>query len=343
MSNEDDRRHVSTLIWGYAASHIIGVSTRWRVFDRIGDTERDGAELAHDLDLPAGPLTRLLRAAAALGLLAEATPGRFRLTPTGALLRADQPNSLFDMAKMLTDPLLTDGWARLDASVRTGETAFAGIFGTDFFEHISENPELNEIFRSGMTSSTANVAPGLAAACDYGRFGTVVDVGGGSGLMLARILAANPDTRGVLFDTPAGLAGAPGVLAEAEVADRCTIVTGDFFREVPSGADAYLLKTIVHDWDDEPAAAILATCRKAIPDHGRLLIADRTLPETVDPTRSSLPYMMDLNMMVNYGGRERTRSDVERLCATAGFRVVDEHFAQGTDFTIIEAVPVPNG
>jgi O-methyltransferase/methyltransferase family protein len=337
MSEQGDRRAVGTLIWGFAASHVVHVGTRWKIFDRIGDTERDGAELARELDLPVPSLTRLLRAAAALGLLAEVAPGRFRLTRRGALLRADRSDSLYAFARMLTSSLNTAAWGRLDESVRTGDTAFEDIFGTDFFSQLGTDPELAALFRSGMASATAGVAPELATACDFGRFDTIVDVGGGSGTLLATILAAHPGVRGVLFDTAEGVAGAADVLGP--VADRCTIVEGDFFHKVPTGGDAYLLKTIVHDWDDAPATVILTNCRQAIPDHGRLLIADRVLPEAVDPAGSPLPYLMDLHMLVNLGGRERTLADLEQLCARTGFRVVDVHTPPGLDFAIVEAAP----
>lgn len=337
MSDELERRNVGAMIWGFAANHVVGVATRWKVFDRIGDTGRDDTDLAHELDLPVAPLARLLRAAAAMGLLAEVAPGRFTLTPSGSLLRSDRADSLFAQARMFTNPLVTAAWSRLDQSVRTGETTFEELFGTDFFSHLAADQEVSTLFNTGMANVTAGVAPALAAGYDFGRFGTVVDVGGGSGTLLAAILGAHPGVRGVLFDTAEGVADAPEVLAG--VADRCTVTEGDFFHKVPAGGDAYLLKTIVHDWDDDPATVILANCRHAVPQHGRLLIVDRVLPETVDPADPVLPYLMDLNMLVNLGGRERTRADVERLCAAAGFRVVDMVSPPGIDFSIIEAVP----
>lgn len=322
------RRELNKMIWGFATTQVISVATRWRVVDHVGDGERTTGQLAVDLGAPEHTTRRLLRAMAALGLLAETGPDRFAVAPMGALLRADDPGSLFGFARMFTDPTMWRAWERLDFGVRTGQVAFDEVFGTDYFSHLKTEPEISTLFNTAMSAMTARVAPLVATSVDFGGFGTVADVGGGSGTMLAAILTEHAGVRGLLVDSAEGLAQAPEVLALAGVADRCTLSPSDFFHEVPAGANAYLLKSIVHDWDDERATSILANCREAMPTDGRLVIVEPVLSEVVAPEPPTGLYLSDLNMLVNVGGRERTLADFERLCAAAGF-------------TITETVPLP--
>lgn len=340
MGAFEDRFQLMRLVFGGMAAQVVGLVARWRLADLIGDDTRTAADLAAELGNPEHTTIRVLRAAAALGLLDEREAGRFALTPVGAQLRTDHPGSVFAIARMFTDPVMTGAWQKLPDSARTGRTTFADVFGTDFFDHLKGEPELSALFNASMGQGTAGVAAVLPQHYDFGRFGTIMDVGGGDGTLLSAILREHAGPQGVLYDTVEGSAQAGATFRAAEVADRVTVQTGDFFAAVPGGADLYLLKSIVHDWSDDQVTTILGHCRKVIPRDGRLLILEPVLPEVVDNTMPPFAYLSDLNMMVNVGGRERTRADFEQVCTRAGFTVTAvTQLPPPAMFSIIEATP----
>jgi hypothetical protein len=196
------------------------------------------------------------------------------------------------------------------------------------------------MFNRAMSEGTRDAAAALVGAHDFSAVATLVDVGGGDGTLLSTVLATTPGLRGVLFDTPVGLAGAGERLAAAGVADRCDVVAGDFFAEVPGGADAYVIKSVVHDWDDDRAATILANCRKAIAGRGTLLVVEPVLPPTVQPSFETLGVVMsDLNMLVCAGGRERTEAEFTALLAAAGFRLDTVVPLPPTNYRLLRASP----
>ncbi|MFV2109751.1 methyltransferase [Micromonospora sp. LOL_015] len=284
-------------------------------------------------------MLRLLRALAALDVLAETGPGRFGLAPVGALLRSDQAGSMYPLARMLTDPTMAHAWHNLDFSLRTGDPAFDEAFGIDFFGYLSSRPELSQMYNSAMSHGTRGVARVLAGAYDFGRFRTVVDVGGGNGTSLAEILTAHPGPRGVVYDTPSGAAVTEQTLHAAGLAARCRVETGDFFTEVPRNGDLYLLKSVIHGWDDEHAAMILRNCAASAAEHGRILLVEHLLPDTVPAGGSPTTYLSDLNLLVNGQGQERTRDDFAGLCARAGLRIADIGPLPSTGFHWIEICP----
>jgi hypothetical protein len=191
-----------------------------------------------------------------------------------------------------------------------------------------------------MRQGTALIAQQLPGIYDFGRFATIADLGGGDGTLIATVLHAHPGLRGILFDTADGLAEADRALQAAGVADRCETRAGDFFATAPDGADLYMLKSVIHDWDDERAETILGHVRAVIPDHGRLLIIERVLPDRVEGTLRSMMYLSDLNMLVNVGGRERTRVDFEQLCQRTGFQLdTVTPLAVPDAFSVLEAAP----
>jgi hypothetical protein len=244
---------------------------------------------------------------------------RFASTALGAALRADAPNSLAGWAAFVGEPYHWQAWGALEHSVRTGENAFRHVHGTDSWTFRARHPELSASFDRAMTALSRQVAAAVLAAYDFGRFRTVVDVGGGNGALLAAILARHPATRGVLFDQPHVVAGAPPLLAAAEVADRCQVAGGSFFETVPAGGDAYVLKSILHDWEDEDCVRILQVCRRAMADGAALLVVERELgPPNANPDDK----FSDLNMLVGPGGRERTPAEYAALFAATGFRFV---------------------
>jgi hypothetical protein len=312
------RGRLTGLVFGTLAGQVVSTVANLGLADRLGDAERTGAELAKLTGTDPGALTRLLRAAAAVGLLAESKPDTFGLTEAGALLRTDRPDTMNAFVRMFSDPAMQAGWRTLDTSVRTGEVTFDQAFGTDFFSYLGANPELSALFNASMRQASRATAAALPSLYDFSRFGTIADIGGGDGTILAPILASQPAARGILYDTAEGLAQAEETLGAAGVLDRCELRVGDFFASAPEGADLYLIKSVLHDWDDERCATILRHCKSAMPAGGRLLILEPVLPETVDGTMSLPMYLSDLNMLVNLGGRERTRTDFEDLCGAAG-------------------------
>ncbi|MCL6289831.1 MULTISPECIES: methyltransferase [Streptomyces] len=335
------RGTVARLVLGQMATQALGTAVRLGVFDRIGPGELSGDTLAGSLGTHPQATLRLLRALAGLQLLSETEPGVFRTTTAGDALRADTPGTMVAMARMFTDPVMLRGWDLLDESVRTGETTFDTVFGTDFFGHLKEQPELSAAFNEAMSQGTRLTASNVPHHFDFGRFRTLVDIGGGDGTLLASVLRAHPELRGVLFDTAEGLAQAPRRLAEQDVTGRVVLETGDFFASAPAGGDLYLLKSIIHDWDDERCAAILRRIRAVIPDHGSLLIVEPVLPATVPADPAGGVYLSDLNMLVNVGGRERTEDDFAALCAAGGFALRSVTPLPAPDiFRIIEASPV---
>ncbi|SDD88087.1 acetylserotonin O-methyltransferase [Actinokineospora iranica] len=334
------RGKVAQLVFGHMAAQVVATAVRLGVADLIGDGRLTAAEVARERGTDVQATRRLLRTLAALDLVAEDQPGTFALTPAGSLLRVDRPDSLASFVRMFADPAMLRAWEHLDDSVRTGQPSFTEVFGVDFFAYLKDNPELSAQFNAAMSQGTRASAAVLPARYDFGRFGTVVDVGGGDGTLLAAILREHPAVRGILFDTAEGLSRAEETLGRHGVAERCLVKTGDFFASVPDGGDLYLLKSVIHDWDDDRAETILRHCRAAMPDHGRLLIVEPVFPAAVDGSTSPIMYLSDLNMLVNLGGRERDRADFEDLCARAGFTVTGiSALPPPHPFSLIEAAP----
>ena len=313
-----------SLIAGFMSSQAIHVAARLGLADILWHgVPRDPEELARATATHAPSLHRLLRALAAVGVLEEAEGGRFVLAPLGQPLRSDAPDSLRGFAALFCGDLHWRAWGAMLHSVRTGEPAVGHVFGVPLFDYLARNPEEAAVFYDGQTALTRLVAGAVAAAFDLSRFAAVADVGGGNGALLAAVLAANPGLRGVLFDLPAGLAGAERVLEAAGVAERCRVVAGDFFDAVPEGADAQFLKSVVHIWDDGRAAAVLANCRRALPaEGGRVLLVERVMPARMEASPAhAQAAMIDLTMLAVPGGRERTEDEFRTLLASAGFRL----------------------
>ena len=236
------------LLAGAQVSQAIHVAATLGVADRLSGGPRASDDLAAAIDAHAGSLYRLLRALASVGVLHEDEQRRFALTPVGELLRTGAPGSLHGWAAFVGRPYIRAAWSELEHSIRTGETAFRHAHGTDVWSYRAEHADESEIFDRAMESLTGSGNSALLGAFDFGRFATVVDVGGGNGALLSALLVAYPAMRGVVFDQPHVVANARSTLEAAGVADRCTVVGGSFFEEVPAGGDAYAMKSILHDW-----------------------------------------------------------------------------------------------
>jgi hypothetical protein len=323
------------LVNGYQISQAIHVAAVLGIADLLKDGPRTCDELAASTDTHAPTLYRLMRALASVGVFHEAPEGTFALTPISDCLRADATEPLGGWAAFIGQPHQWEVWGHLIDSVRTGGNAFRLVHGIGSWEYRVQHPELGATFDRAMTTNSRRHAAQIVDSYDLSRFGVLVDIGGGQGALLATILAGHPHMRGVLFDQPQVIAHAADLLQAAGVTARCRVVGGDFFVDVPGGADAYLLKFIIHDWDDERAIAILRTCRRAIPPAGTLLVIERNLG---GPNENWDPKFMDLMMLVSPGGQERTRDEYAALFSQAGFRLTAS-FPAG-DLAIFEGVPV---
>jgi hypothetical protein len=279
---------------------------------------RDAASLAAELGLHERSLYRTLRALARVGLLGEGPDGAFALTERTRPLLADHPSSMRNMVLEITRPRNTSAWAKLPYSIKTGERAWSLLHEEDMWTHLDRHPEEHAIFHGAMVELTREAAPSYARALDFSAFARVCDLGGGHGQLLATILALHPTVRGVLVDSASVVAGAPAVLAQYGVADRCEVVAGNAFEAAPPGANLYLAKNILHGLSDEAARAVLERWVAAMPSDGKLVIIDVVVPDR------EVPYLhwLDLQMLlVSEGGRERTRAEFEALFDATGLEL----------------------
>jgi hypothetical protein len=296
---------------------MVGVLARLGIPDVLARGAADATTIAVATGTHGPTLYRLLRTIAATGVLHEDDAGRFSLTDIGAYLVADHPESLRDWASLMASPTVRDAWANLEHSVRTGENSFRALHGEDIWEWRRHEPEEAAVFNRAMAAMSAGVGSAVADAFNFAERSVVADIGGGSGSLLGAILREHPHLRGILFDQPAVIAS-PDELHRAGVADRCEVVGGSFFEAVPGGADVYMMKAILHDWEDVECIAILGQIRRQIPEDGVLLVVERV----VGPPNEDLEgKLSDLHMLIMPGGRERTEPEWTDLLARGGFRL----------------------
>jgi SAM-dependent methyltransferase len=261
------------------------------------------------------------------GLVAEEVPGNFSLTALGQYLRASGPGGMRGHA-IRSGEIQYPAWGNLLYAVETGRSAFERAHGTDFFGYLAAHPAVNNAFNEGMAAGTESIADGIVAAYDFSPFARIVDVGGGTGVFLSRILEAHPASTGILYDTAAVTQKASDYLAGRGLSGRAEVIAGDFFTAVPRG-DLLVLQAILHDWDNERAALILRQCRKALAPNGRVLIIEDVLPGKVD---AGLPLIeTDLLMLVCHNGQERTLAEYEELLVGEGFRLESVEEAGSSD------------
>jgi hypothetical protein len=282
----------------------------------------NNSELAAATGTDAKALGRVLRALCALGVFTTSPSGHISLSPIGGLLRSDVPGSWRAGMRFTAGPVRWRCWARLLDAVRTGTNAAERVLGGQLFDFYASNPDESRIHDDAMRSFSAGHATAIVAALDLNEARVVVDVGGGTAEMLSAILGAHPHLRGVLFDLPNVTLHSREVLAAHGVADRCRVECGSFFEHVPEDGDVYILKNIIHDWDDERAAEILRSCRRCIPNHARLLLVEREMPEVAAAGASVEAFLTDLEMLVmSPDGRERTAAEFRTLLSNSGFQL----------------------
>jgi hypothetical protein len=306
---------------GHYVSRALHLAAKLGLADLMKDGPRTAAELAKDTGTHASALSRVMRLLASVGVFAEHEGGSFALEPLGEMLRSDVPGSMRAAVMLFAGVGIQDSWKELEYCVRTGEPAFRRHSpDADPFTQIAQDPEQAAIFDKAMATFAPQTAAAVAAAYDFAAFAKVADVGGGNGALLIGILQANPSLGGIVFDLPHAASKAREQVSAAGLADRCEVVAGSFFEEVPRGADAYMLKHVIHDWNDERAAAILCNCRAAMPPHGKLLIVEGVYPAQVDRSLTSRGAAAnDVNMLVCTGGRQRSEAEFRELFAASGF------------------------
>ena len=305
---------------GYMASAALQVALKLEIADRFSSDLMPVGELARATGVDEDALYRVIRALASLGLFEEPTPRMFALTLAGGLLRKG-PGSFYDMGLWITSPFHFRVYSEMMHAVTTGRPAAEKEVGMPVFEYLASNEALSVIFNNAMTGFSAGVAPAALEVYDFSRIDVLVDVAGGHGMVLTSILRQYPGMRGVLFDLPHVIAGSGPVIEAAGVKDRCTTSSGDFFKEVPPGGDAYIMKHIIHDWDDARAAAILRNIRRALDGRpqGKVILLESVLQPGSQP---DLGKLIDLEMLMMPGGRERTEAEFAVLFAGAGFELV---------------------
>jgi hypothetical protein len=322
------------MIFSPVPAQALSVAAKLGVADLLKERAKDADELAQALDVKARPLYRLLRALASVGIFSEDQGGRFHLTPLAEPLRSDAPDSVRSFAIYFGADWHRRVFNELGYSVQTGQAAFEKIYGKPFFDYLAENPEPAQDFNNAMTSHSASDSAAVVNAYDFTGISKLVDVGGGHGALLATVLAKYPQMNGILFDAPSVVAGAGEVIARHGVGARCEAVGGDFFASVAAGGDAYMMRHIIHDWDDERALTILRNCHQAMAENGRLLSVEIVITEGNAP---SFAKFLDLAMLVLVNSFERTAAEYGTLLAQAGFqlsRIVPTPSA----YSVIEAV-----
>jgi hypothetical protein len=324
---------LSNIAFGALMTQALAVAAELKIADALAERPQSIAELAAATGTHERALYRILRSLASIGIFTETETQVFANTPYSEPLRSDAPNSMRNGAIFMGADWHWKVWGDTLYSVKTGKPAWGQAHGEEVFNYFSENPEHAAIFNDAMTDMSMGTATPVVEAYDFSGIETLADIAGGHGYLLAQILKTNENLKGVLFDMPQVIEGAPALLEREAVKDRVETVAGDFFASVPS-ADAYIMKHIIHDWDDERCVTILKNIHAAMNGDGKLLIVEAVVPEGNEPHYSKL---LDLEMLVSPGGAERTAEEYRELLASAGFELT-RIVPTKSPFSIVEAV-----
>ena len=324
---------MGTAFW---VSRLVFAAAQLGLADHLAAGPKSAAELAGPTGTHAPSLHRFMRTLASLGILTERDAQRFALTPLGEALKTGAPGSARATLMSLCGDWFSRGWGEVLHALRTGQTGFEKAFGIPIFEYLGQHPDDASHFSEAMVGFHGAEPPAVAAAYDFSGFGTVVDVGGATGNLLAAILARHTRPRGVLFDLPHVVADAPALLKARGVDARVAIQSGSFFETVPAGGDAYVLSHVIHDWNEDQCLTILGHCRKAMKPDGRLLLVEMVLPPGDTPHPGKV---LDMVMLVIPGGQERNEAEYGALLAKAGFRLT-RVVPTDSAVSVVEAVPV---
>jgi O-methyltransferase domain/Dimerisation domain len=333
MNALDEITSLRQLIMGFRISQMIFVAAKLDLADHLARAPCTARELAPTVGVDADALHRLLRALASLGVFAETTGGQFVMTSASELLRRDSPGSLRSTALLYGDKLLWGVYGQLSHAVETGSSAFEHLYGQSFYDYLSEHQVSARLFHEAMTGFSELEAAAILAGYDFSAVSTVVDVGGGQGALMAAVLRAYPGLTALIFDRSPPTADTQRLFDAADIVGRAKFIQGDFFSAVPAGGDLYVLKSIIHNWADEPAKAILRRCHAAMSTKGRLLLAERVIPPGNLPSEAKL---FDINMLVTVGGRERTEEEYKALLRAANLELT-QIIATTSHLSLVEA------
>ncbi len=321
---------------GYWVSQSIYVAAKLGIADLLKEGSKSCDELAKSTGVNPRSVYRLMRALASVGVFAEKESGYFTLTPLAACIQSDVPGSMRAFAIRFGEEHYR-AWGDVMHSMQSGASAFENLYGMQLFEYYAQNPEQGKIFDEAMTSLSATENVEITTRYDFSPIRKLVDVGGGHGSLLASILISNPTMQGVLFDQPSVIEGAKDLIEAQQVSERCSLVAGDCFEEVPQGGDAYILKYMIHLWDDERAIAILKNCHRAMVENGKLLLVEQVIPPGNEPF---LGKFADMQMLVMFpGGCERTETEYRSLFEAAGFHLT-KIVSTRANVSVIEGIRV---
>lgn len=326
---------------GHYFSRALALAAKLGIADLLKDGPRHYGELAKGTETHGPSLNRMMRLLASVGVFEERDAGQFALTPLGEMMRTDVPGSMRSSVLLFAGIGIQDSWKELEYCVRTGNPAFRlKSPDGDPFTAIAQNPEMAKVFDEAMATFAPLTAAAIAASYDFSLFGKLVDVGGGNGALLIGILRANPKLYGTVFDLPHAAEKARSKIAGEGLQSRCQAVGGDFFKEVPPGADAYIIKHVIHDWNDERAVAILRNIHRAMPSHAWLLIAEGVYPPRIDQSDVGRGAAAnDVNMLVSTGGRQRSEAEFRSLLEATGFKLA-RIIPTPARLSLVEAAPV---
>ncbi|SRR5579885_3348954 len=331
MAEQSTHQQLDQMITGYWISQAIYAAAKFGIADHLKDGPKTVEELADATSTNPGALYRLLRALASVGIFAEAASRRFSLTALAEPLRSDAAGSKRALALMSGDEQFRT-WAEIDYSIRTGKVAFDKVFGKPIFDYLGEHPDKARIFDAAMVGIHGRESNATLTAYDFSVFGVVADIGGGNGSQITEILKKHGRMKGVLFDLPHVIERAKERIQASGLLDRCQLVAGNFFDAVPDGADAYVLRHIIHDWDEDRCLTILRNCHRAMRATSKLLVIESVIPPGNEPFHGKF---LDLVMLLIPGGRERTGAEYRTLFERAGFELTGI-VPTGSEVSIVE-------
>lgn len=332
MTEASPHQQLDKMITGYWVSQAIYAAAKFNIAEHLNDGPKSVEELAQITSTDTDALYRLLRALASVGIFAEGESRQFSLTPMAEPLRSDVPGSKRALALMAGDEQFRT-WAEIDYSIQTGKIAFEKVFGKPIFDYLGENPDKARIFDAAMTGIHGRESNVILEAYDFSGFGVLADIGGGNGSLMSEMLQKHTAMKGILFDLPHVVEHAKDNIESAGVSDRCDVVGGNFFEAVPEGADAYLMRHIIHDWDDAKSLTILRNCHRVMPAESKLLLVESVIPSGNEPFGGKF---LDLVMLLIPGGKERTEEEYRALLSKAGFQL-SRIVPTETEVSIIEA------
>lgn len=332
MTEASPHQQLDKMITGYWVSQAIYAAAKFNIAEHLNDGPKSVEELAQITSTDTDALYRLLRALASVGIFAEGESRQFSLTPMAEPLRSDVPGSKRALALMAGDEQFRT-WAEIDYSIQTGKIAFEKVFGKPIFDYLGENPDKARIFDAAMTGIHGRESNVILEAYDFSGFGVLADIGGGNGSLMSEMLQKHTAMKGILFDLPHVVEHAKNNIESAGVSDRCDVVGGNFFEAVPEGADAYLMRHIIHDWDDAKSLTILRNCHRVMPAESKLLLVESVIPSGNKPFGGKF---LDLVMLLIPGGKERTEEEYRALLSKAGFQL-SRIVPTETEVSIIEA------